>query len=214
MSGAGTLHVTVVGAGAVGRALGTNLAALGHRVRYGARDPERTADRLRATGLPDAEVAPIGSACRDADLVLLAVPFASVAEVVAGLELAPGQIVVDATNPFGQRIEEPSGAARVAALLPPQVALVKAFNVLGAEHMAAPPLPDGSRPLLPVASDDPGARATVAALATAMGFDAVEVGDLESAGVLEEVARFWGLLAFTGGRGRQVVLVAHRRGPA
>ncbi len=99
----------------------------------------------------------------------------------------------------------------MASLLPATVPLVKAFNVLGAEHMSAPPLPDGHRPVLPVASDDPAARARIAALATDMGFDGVEVGGLEAAAVLEEVARFWGLLAFAGGRGRQVVLVAESR---
>jgi predicted dinucleotide-binding enzyme len=77
--------------------------------------------------------------------------------------------------------------------------------------MSDPVLPDDHRPLLPVASDDEQARAQVVALASAMGFDAVDVGGLEAAGPMEEAARYWALLAFAGGRGRQVVLVAHQR---
>jgi hypothetical protein len=88
---------------------------------------------------------------------------------------------------------------------------VKAFNVVGAEHMSTPPLPDGHRPLLPVAAGDDSARRLVAGLATAMGFDAVEIDGLNNAGLLEEAARYWGLLAFGGGLGRNFVLVAHRR---
>lgn len=42
------------------------------------------------------------------------------------------------------------------------VRVVKASNVLGAEHMAAPPLPGGHRPLLPVAADDDSAHHLVA----------------------------------------------------
>lgn len=89
--------------------------------------------------------------------------------------------------------------------------VVKAFNVLGAEHMASPPLPDGHRPVLPVAGDDAAARGIVGRLAEEMGFDAVEVGGHDNAPLLEEAARDWGLLAFAGGRDRNVVLVAHQR---
>ncbi|MCB1250195.1 MAG: hypothetical protein R2699_11940 [Acidimicrobiales bacterium] len=99
----------------------------------------------------------------------------------------------------------------VRAAAPDGVRVVKAFNVLGAEHMADPELRDGARPVLPVASDDERARAEVAALADELGFDAVDVGGLDAAALLEEAARYWGLLAFAGGRGRQVVLVAHQR---
>jgi predicted dinucleotide-binding enzyme len=91
------------------------------------------------------------------------------------------------------------------------VHVVKAFNVLGVEHMTTPPLPDGYRPLLPIAADDDSARHLVASLATDMGFDAVEINGLDNAGLLEEAARYWGLLAFNGGLGRSFVLVAHQR---
>lgn len=44
-----------------------------------------------------------------------------------------------------------------------------------------------------------------------MGFDAVDVGGLDAAALMEEAARYWGLLTFSGGRGRRHVLVAHQR---
>lgn len=207
MSEQRTGRIVVVGAGSVGAALGANLLRLGHEVRYAVRDGS-------TRPLPDGSTAvPLEGAGRDADLVVLAVPFAAVEEVAPLLELPPGSVLVDATNPFSRPVPAgyASAADLVAALAGPDVRVVKAFNVLGAEHMSEPPLPDGHRPVLPVAGDHPLARARVAALARDMGFDAVEVGDLSGAAVMEAAASYWGLLAFGGGLGRQFVLVADRR---
>jgi hypothetical protein len=197
------LSVVVVGSGRVGTALATNLRSLGHDVRIARRYP---AD--------DADIALDGAAA-GADVTILAVPFGAVSEVVPRLGLGVGAVLVDATNPFGQPVPggASSGAAYVALLAGGGVHVVKAFNVLGAEHMANPPLADGHRPLVPVAAADVASRHLVAGLASAMGFDAVEIDGLDSAGLLEEAARYWGLLAFNGGLGRRVVLVAHQRPP-
>lgn len=200
------MDITIVGAGRVGSALGTNLVAKGHAVRFAV----RTAGAEVPSG---ATAVSVDGAGAGTDLVLLAVPFDTVADVVPRLALAAGTVLVDATNPFGRPLPDghASGVSLVASHAPAGVAVVKAFNVLGAEHMAHPELPDGARPVLPVAGDDADARARVAGLAAELGFDAVEVGGLDSAGLLEEAARYWGLLAFAGGRGRNVVLVAHER---
>jgi predicted dinucleotide-binding enzyme len=154
-------------------------------------------------------------AAAGADVTILAVPFDAVAGVVPRLGLRPGDILVDATNPFGRPLASgaASGVAVVADAAGDGVRVVKAFNTLGAEHMSAPPLPGGHRPLLPVAADDEQARHLVAGLAGDMGFDAVEVTGLDNAGLLEEAARYWGLLAFNGGLSRNFVLVAHQRPP-
>lgn len=195
----------MIGAGSVATALSTAALAHGHAVEHWVRDPARPVPAgatARALGEVEPRVA----------TAVLAVPFGAVGEVVPILPLAPGSVLVDATNPFGRPVPagHASGASYVASLAPPGVEVVKAFNVLGAEHMAEPGLPGGRAPILPVAG--PGEpRAAVAAFARELGFDAAEVGDLDNAGTLEEVARFWGLLAFAGGRGRGVVLVAEQR---
>lgn len=201
MTGLQPQSIVIVGAGRVGSALGTNLRNLGHQVRFAVRAPSAR-DQIGVDG-----------AATGADLTVLAVPFDAVDSVVPRLGLGTGSILVDATNPFGRSLPDGvrSGAGLVARSAGPGVRIVKAFNVLGAEHMTAPPLADGSRPLLPVASDDAEARALVSDLATDMGFDAVPIDGLEHAGLLEEAARYWGLLAFNGGRGREVVLVLHQR---
>jgi hypothetical protein len=198
--------VVVVGAGSVGSALGANLVRNGYDVVVAVRDLTRQVPA-------GARSVVIDGAGASADLVILAVPFDTVTSVVPRLGLKPGTVLVDATNPFGRPLPggTGSGAEIVQRAAGDQVRVVKAFNVLGAEHMADPQLPDGTQPVLPVAGDDADARGRVAGLARELGFDAVEVGGLDNAHLLEEAARYWGLLAFGGGRGRSFVLVAHQR---
>lgn len=194
------MKIVVCGRGNVGSALGESAAELGHVVTYAVRDPSR-ADETAIPGGAD-----------DADVVILAVPFAVAADTAALLAPGKSTIVVDATNPFGAPLPSgaASGAATIAGALGPGVRLVKAFNVLGAENMREPQFPAG-RALLPVAGDDDEARQTVVELARAMGYEAVAVGGLANAGLLEEAARYWGLLAFAGGLGRHFALGALTR---
>lgn len=198
--------IIIVGAGSVGQGLGVNLTRVGHPIRYAVRD-------VAGARLPrGATAVPIEGAAAGAGPMLLAVPFAAVSEVVPQLGLTEGQILIDATNPFGADTgRNPSGAAAVVEAAGPGVRVVKAFNVLSAEHMSDPTLPDNYRPVLPVASDDATARRFVVELAFAMGFDAVDVGGLDAAALMEDAARYWGLLAYAGGRGRDHVLVTHQR---
>lgn len=200
-------RVAIVGAGGVGRTLGTNMIDRGIQVRYLVRDPD-------GADLPESATASrVDDRVEESELLLLAVPFGSLPEVAPRLDLPSNATVIDATNPFGADLPEgtESGAALVSSLLGDEVNVVKAFNVTGVEHMASPELPDGSRPLLPVAADDPDARAAVVELAGRLGFDPVDVGELRSAALLEEAARYWGLIAMKGGRGRHTVLVAADR---
>jgi predicted dinucleotide-binding enzyme len=158
VSSSAALSVVVVGSGRVGTAIAANLRSLGHQVRVARRTPGD--DGIGIDG-----------AAAGASLTILAVPFGAVSEVVPRLGLGPGAILVDATNPFGQPLptDVTSGAALIAHVAGDGVHVVKAFNVLGAEHMSAPPLPGGHRPLLPVAADDDSARHLVAGLANDMG---------------------------------------------
>jgi hypothetical protein len=201
------LTVTIVGAGPVGAALGTNLLGRGHQVRFAVRD--------KAVGVPpNAKTISIDGCAAGSDLTVLAVPFAAVANVIPRLGLRDGDVLIDATNPFGVAVPDGhiSGTAYVQSFANSGVHVAKAFGVLGVEHMADPSLPGGFAPVLPVAADDDAVRDRVVGLAREMGFDAVAVGGLENAALLEQAALYWGLLAYAGGLGRDFVLVAHHRG--
>ena len=189
--------IAVIGAGSVGTSLGRGLATRGHAVTYGVRD---TAD-TRYAGF--GTLATISDAARGADVVVLAVPSASVPEVVPTLPLHAGQTVIDATNAVRTPVPNgfPTMGDLVASLVPDGVWVVKAFNTIGAEHLADGTI-GGTPAFLPVAGDEPGAKRALE-LATDLGFEAVVLGGREQFAVMEDFARLWIQLAFGVGMGRE-----------
>ena len=121
---------------------------------------------------------------------MLAVPFSAAEDVVRGLGDLRGKILVDPTNPrvmasdgFADYPADGSVAERIAALAP-GAHVVKAFNTLGAETMLDPKLAEGPV-TIPLVGDDRDAKARVAALAREIGLEAVDVGPLRHARIIE-----------------------------
>lgn len=190
------MRIAVIGAGSVGRNLAAATRALGHDVVVGVRDPDdpRHAD-LASKATPAAAAA-------GADLVVLAVPASAVAAAIDGLPLAPPTVVVDATNAVGAPPPDdfPTMGAYTRSLVAPEVAVVKAFNTIGAEHLVAPVV-DGSPAFLPIAGDPAGVE-VVEALARDLGFDVAALGGHDAVPLVEDHARLWIHLMRTGwGRG-------------
>ena len=87
---------------------------------------------------------------------------------------------------------------------------MKAFNTTGAENMADAAYPAGL-PMMPVCGDDAQARQRGMALATLIGFEAVDMGPLMAARYLEPFAMTWIHLAFRQGFGRRFAFGLLRR---
>lgn len=201
------MRIAIIGAGRVGRALGTRWSAGAHDVVYGVRDP---ADP-KHTGLTATTPT---EAVRDAAVVVIALPWAATETVVRGLEVGDA-VVIDATNPLAagarelaehpdlsgaQLVAEWSGSGRV----------VKAFNTTGSQNMADSAYP-GGRPLMPLAGDDAEAKQVVAELAAELGFDPVDTGPLAAARDLEHLASIWIRLAYPLGNGPGIAFALLRR---
>lgn len=126
-----------------------------------------------------------------------------------------GRILVDATNPLAPGLAglsvgtTTSGAEQIAAAAH-GARVVKAFNTTGAENMADSRY-SGGAVFMPVCGDDPDARARVIALATLIGFDAVDCGDLSAARYLEPFAMTWIHMAIKLGHGRSFAFARLRR---
>lgn len=138
----------VGGTGPQGRGLGYRFARGGHDVVLGSRSAERAAvvaaevrGRLVGVGSAGAVTAATNDeACRDADVVLLAVPYDGHDELVASLPLA-GRVVVSCVNPlaFDERgahglvVDHGLGsAAESAQRLQPDATVVGAFHHVSA----------------------------------------------------------------------------------
>lgn len=213
------MHLSILGYGHVGTAVASALLAAGHKVTL-ATNPRRpegaVAVRDADPRLAAATVAEPLAAVTNADAVLLAVPFPVVEDVLAPLaDALEGTLLIDATNPVGPGLthglsSRHSGAERVASLAA-GAAVVKAFSVYGYENLADPPTgPDGIRPAMPYAGDDPTAKATVATLLTGLGWEPIDAGPLAAALDLEHLTLLWVRMVRAGGLHPRLVWAALR----
>jgi len=127
------------------------------------------------------------------DIVVLAVPYPSVRQVIAqrGAQLA-GKVVVDITNPLNFETfdsltvpADGSAAAEIAAALP-ESRVVKAFNTNFAGTLATGAV-GGQPTTVLLAGDDADAKAELAGVISAAGLRAVDAGSLKRARELEAV---------------------------
>jgi len=164
--------IGIIGDGKVGSAL--------------ARGLKRSGSEVRSTG---SDAAAIRDTAGWAELVIVAVPFGAIDDVIeaAGNALA-GKAVVDVTNALDAKMNlavgfTTSGAEELQKKLP-KARVVKAFNTVFAKHMDSGRL--GGEPLTAFAAgDDAQAKADVLELEREIGFDAVDAGPLRNARLLE-----------------------------
>lgn len=213
------MNIAIIGAGNVGGALGAGWAKAGHKVRFGVRDTAKpeVVKLLKNIG-PNAAATGLAEAAAFGEVVVFTTPWnATQAAVRAAGDLA-GKIVVDCTNPLkpdlsGLALGPDNSAAEEIARWAPGARVVKCFNTTGAENMADPRY-GGDRAVMFLAGDDADAKAVVAKLSDALGFETVDAGGLTVARLLESVAMFWIHLAFKRGLGRDFAFKLLRHGAA
>jgi 8-hydroxy-5-deazaflavin:NADPH oxidoreductase len=145
------------------------------------------------------------------DIVVLAVPYPAVSEILAqrGEQLA-GKVVVDITNPLDFETfdsltvpADASAAAEIAAALPGSRVL-KAFNTNFAATLASGTIADQPTTVL-IAGDDADAKSQLADVVTAGGLRAIDAGslrrarELEALGFLQITLAAGEKIAWTGG---------------
>jgi len=190
--------IAILGAGAVGTALAQNWSNKGHAVTLAVRDTQsESAERARMTLRGAVPILETSKAVSGADVVVVALPWRAVADVLSSLGSLDGKVVIDATNPLGMTEDgfglvlghTTSGGEEVARVLP-AARVVKSLNQIGAEIMADPSaLP--AAPVMFVAGDDDEARNVALALVNDLGFDAQDFGPLKGARLLEAFAMTW-----------------------
>jgi predicted dinucleotide-binding enzyme len=208
------MSIAIIGAGNVGSALGGAFTRRGEHVTFGVPDPEKHRAAVTALG-SSASVTTVHEAIAAGEVVILAVPYAAIADIARSIPDWQGRILVDATNPLapgltGLALGTITSGAEELARLAHGARVVKAFNTTGAENMADTRYPGGV-PFMPVCGDDAEARRRVLALATLIGFDAVDLGPLSAARYLEPFAMTWIHLAIRQGYGRRFAFGMLRR---
>lgn len=193
MEKTGTIAV-LGGTGALGSGIAYRLARAGHRVIVGSRDAARAAEAAGEFNARVGREACEGALNRDAaaraDLVILAVPYATHDALVGEIAgVVDGKIVVDTTVPLvppkisvTHVLETGSAAARTAQMLGTGAKVVSALQNVAADKLSS------DEPVecdILVTSDDAEARAAVAALIGGMGLRAIEAGPLANSIVAE-----------------------------
>src|SRR3954454_13195468 len=185
------MNVAIIGTGNVGSALGGSLSRAGHDVTFYSRNEQTTSDVAQANNAATANN-PI-QAVENADVIILAVPYAAAADVAKEIgAAAQGKVVIDTTNPLnadysGLQTKTGESAAQEIAKELTGAHVVKAFNTVFATVQGDPQANDATPDAL-FATDDDEARATVAQLAESIGFRPVWVGPLAAARELEALA--------------------------
>lgn len=184
--------VAIIGTGNVGGSLGPKLAALGHPVIYGSRDPSRVAvrDLVARTGTKAAS-ATQEEAAAGAEIVVLAVPAEALEQVVTNLGDLGGKIVIDVTSGAMRRTADgymelvpgPTNSERVQAWAP-QAHVVKV--AIPSFYIIAQPLALGVAPTVAIASNDRIAKETVARMIAGIGLDPFDAGPLRFSRSIDE----------------------------
>jgi len=190
--------IAVIGTGNVGATLGKAWAAKGHRIVYGSRSPDSDKSKQLAkdTG-NNARVVTQSAAAKDASIVLLAAPSQVAMEIVAALGDLSGKVVMDAMNVMSfkdGKLIEPDDTLGLAARIQETVKgafVVKAFNATNSRVMSGPQQVTGGPVTVPIAGSDDKARAKVAALATSIGFDVLDMGGPEALKLVEHLGRIY-----------------------
>ncbi len=179
-----------LGAGEVAQAFAIHLLKAGHQVLLSnSRGPsslEQLVSKLdkgaRAVTMDEAAKAPI---------VVLAVPWPKVEEVLGKLPDWEGRILIDATNHFllpSMELADLKGrvSSEIVSELAPSAKVVKALNTLYASNLARDPKVGKGRRVIFV-SGDAGAKAEVGGLLKGLGFAVIDLGSLNEGGRAQQV---------------------------
>lgn len=180
------MRIGIIGAGNIGGTLARRLTTLGHQVAVAnSRGPETLTALAEETGAVPVDVT---EAVRDVEIVIVAIPEHSVADLPAGLfeDTSQSLAVVDTGNYYPRerdgRIEEIENGLTESGWVADQLRrpVIKAFNNIMATRLLEAGRPAGTpnRIALPIAGDDPTAKATVMQLVNQLGFDPIDAGSL------------------------------------
>lgn len=182
--------IGIIGAGNIGRAIARAFARKGIATTLSnSRGPESLATAVADIG----RLVTAGTREEAAvkDIVFVAVNWSKLPGALAGLPPFGGRIVVDANNPIEAPLFKPAelggrASSEVFADLVPGARVVKAFNHLLSELLAADPTTDGGKRVLFYSGDDAGAKTAIGALIEQLGFFGIDLGSLAIGGRLTQ----------------------------
>jgi 8-hydroxy-5-deazaflavin:NADPH oxidoreductase len=205
------MRVGILGSGLMGAKLGTIFARAGHEVVFSYSHSRKKLEKLAREAGGTARAATPGEDAQDADVLLLAVHWNRVDDVLKQAGNVSGKILVTCSLPMNDDDTElvvahtSSGAERLAKKAR-GARVVSAFGTVPSEVLFAvyEARRRKRRPSLLYSGDDEGAKETTAELIRDVGFEPVDAGPLRMARYSEPFTMIVAQLAYEGDGGPEV----------
>jgi predicted dinucleotide-binding enzyme len=205
------MRIGILGSGLMGGKLGTIFARAGHAVVFSyARSRDKLTELARSAGR-NARAGSPREAAHEADVLLLAVHWSRMDDVLSQAGPLAGKVIVTCSLPMNEGNTElvvahtSSGAEELAKRVP-GARLVSAFNTVPSEVLFGvfEARREASRPSLVYCGDDSSSKRMAAELIRDVGFEPVDAGPLRIARYTEPFALLVAELAYGGGGGPEV----------
>ncbi len=202
------MRIGILGSGRMGAKLGTLFARAGHEVVFSySRDPRKLQRLARRAG-HGARASTVPEAVQQSDVLLLAVNWSRLSDVLKQAGALRGKTVISCCLPMSDDdsrlvVARSTSGAEVLARKIPQAKVVGAFGTVPGEVLfdvyAARRRKE--RPSLVYYGDHKGAKRLAARLIRDVGFDPVDAGPLSIARYAEPFTLLIAQLAYEGKRG-------------
>jgi 8-hydroxy-5-deazaflavin:NADPH oxidoreductase len=197
-----SLKIGVLGSGVVGQVLAKAFLAEGHQVMLGSRNHKKDQMIQWKEENQKGNIGTYADTAAFGDLLVLATKGSVIEDVIneAGKENFSGKTVIDTTNPIADKPPingvlkfftdlDHSLMEKIQELVP-QAHVVKAFNSVGNALMYRPDF-GGVKPTMFICGNNDAAKKTVTTLLERFGWEAEDLGKVESARAIEPLCILW-----------------------
>jgi predicted dinucleotide-binding enzyme len=205
------MRIGVLGSGLMGGKLGTLFARAGHEVIFSYARSERKLKRLAREAGKRARAGTPADAARESDVLLLAVHWSRVGDVLKKAGDMRGKVVVSCSLPMnandtGLTVAHTSSGAEALAKKMRGAHFVAAFGTVPSEVLfgAFESRRKAKRPTLIYCGDDQRAKDVAARLIGDVGFEPLDAGPLRIARYTEPFTLLIAQLAYEGNRGPEM----------
>jgi 8-hydroxy-5-deazaflavin:NADPH oxidoreductase len=205
------MRIGILGSGLMGAKLGTIFARAGHEVIFSYARSEQKLKRLASEAGKNAKAGTPREAAQDAEVVLLAVHWSRVSDVLKQAGDLSGKVIVTCSLPMSDDdsklvVANTSSGAEELAKKVPKARVVQAFNTVPSEVLFGvfAARKKAERPSMIFCGDNAKAKKVAAGLIRDVGFDPVDVGPLQMARYSEPFTLLIAKIAYEGDGGPEL----------